>query len=66
MTRSPKRSETLKPTDAPILVAGLIAARRSGDKMLATVLQRELEARFGICIRFLSDNQADMDVTHVD
>jgi hypothetical protein len=44
--------ETLSPTDAPILLAGLIAARRCGDKPLASYFARELRERFGIAIRF--------------
>jgi hypothetical protein len=47
--------ERLGPSDPPILLAGLIAARRSGDKLLATVLKRELETQHGITIRFLSE-----------
>jgi hypothetical protein len=51
-------SKTLRPTDPPILLAGLIAARRSGDRLLATVLRRELATRFGIAVHFLPDSPA--------
>jgi hypothetical protein len=63
MIRSSKPSESLRLTDPPILLAGLIAAKRSGDRLLATVLQRELQTRFRIAIRFLSENQADREAT---
>jgi hypothetical protein len=43
--------KTLSPTDPPILLAGLLAARKSGDKLLAEVFTRELRER-GIEIRF--------------
>jgi hypothetical protein len=43
--------KTLTPADPPILLAGLIAARRTGDKLLAEVFMRELE-RLGILVRF--------------
>lgn len=47
----------LSPTDPPILLAGLIAARRCGDKMLADVFLRELQER-GIEVKFLSAPRA--------
>ena len=43
--------KTLSPTDPPILLAGLIAARKTGDRLLADVFRRELEQR-GITVRF--------------
>jgi hypothetical protein len=55
MPTSLDRPERLAPGDPPILLAGLIAARSSGDKLLATVLKRELETRHGIMIRFLTE-----------
>jgi hypothetical protein len=42
----------LSPTDPPILLAGLIAARRSGDRLLAKIMERELE-QCGIAVRFV-------------
>jgi hypothetical protein len=65
MPATPDRSEKLTPTDPPILLASLIAARRSGDRLLMGVLQREL-ARRGLAIRFLSDSKADREDTHAD
>jgi hypothetical protein len=46
---------TLSPTDAPVLLAGLIAARRCGDKPLAKYFASELRERYGIVIRFASE-----------
>jgi hypothetical protein len=45
------RQKTLSPTDPPILLAGLIAARRAGDRLLARVFDRELRER-GIDVTF--------------
>jgi hypothetical protein len=49
-----KPGERLIATDPPILLAGLIAARRSGDQLLAKVMERELE-QCGISVRFLAN-----------
>jgi len=57
-----KLAEKLRSTDPPILLAGLIAARRSGDKLLTKVLHRELETR-GIAVRFLADFRAGKEST---
>jgi hypothetical protein len=43
--------KVLLPADPPILLAGLIAARRSGDMALARYFARQLRER-GIEIRF--------------
>jgi hypothetical protein len=51
-----KPGERLHPTDPPILLAGLIAARQSGDRLLAKVMTRELAQR-GITVRFLTGNE---------
>jgi hypothetical protein len=48
-THEPSR---LAPTDATILVAGLIAATRCDDRFLADLYRRELEERHGIRIQF--------------
>jgi hypothetical protein len=53
MATTPETQDKLGPTDPPILLAGLIAARRTGDTLLATVLQRQLKS-CGIDVRFLS------------
>jgi hypothetical protein len=58
MTTTLDHPEQLGPNDPPILLAGLIAARRSGDKLLATVLKRELEAQHGITVRFLAEHSS--------
>jgi hypothetical protein len=44
--------ETLNTADPPVLVAILIAARRTGDGLLETVARRELECRHSITIHF--------------
>jgi hypothetical protein len=46
------KSERLDTADPPVLVAILIAARRTGDRLLETVARRELEERHRIKIRF--------------
>jgi hypothetical protein len=51
--------KTLSPTDPPILLAGLIAARRSGDATLARYFARQLRDRFGIVIRFIEMTQGE-------
>jgi hypothetical protein len=45
--------QELRPTDAPVLIAGLIAARRTGDELLESICDRNLR-RLGIGVRFLS------------
>jgi hypothetical protein len=45
--------QELLPTDAPVLIAALIAARRTGDELLEDICERNLR-RLGIGIRFLS------------
>lgn len=42
----------LQPNDAPILVAGLIAAKKTGDKLLVDLFRRQLKERFGIAVQF--------------
>jgi 8-oxo-dGTP pyrophosphatase MutT (NUDIX family) len=44
--------DTLDTHDAPILVAILIAARKTGDRTLEAVARRELEERHGIKLTF--------------
>lgn len=51
---SQTNTKRLDPADAPILLAILIAARHTGDRLLATVARRELEERHKIKIRFAS------------
>ena len=46
-------SQKLEPADAPVLLATLIAARRTGDRLLETVGRRELQERHEIKVRFL-------------
>jgi hypothetical protein len=52
MLETPARSEQLETADPPVLLAILIAARRTGDRLLETVARRELEQRHRIKIRF--------------
>lgn len=52
MHKTPDRSEQLDTADPPVLVAILIAARRTGDRLLEMVARRELEERHQIKIRF--------------
>jgi hypothetical protein len=55
MDNAVPRSEKLDTADPPVLVAILIAARRTGDRLLETVARRELEQRHRIKIRFTHD-----------
>ncbi len=48
--------ERLETADPPILLAILIAARRTGDRLLETVARRELEDRHRIRIQFARDS----------
>ena len=47
-----RKSEHLETADPPILLAILIAARRTGDRLLETVARRELQERHNIKIYF--------------
>jgi hypothetical protein len=44
--------DKLDTTDAPVLLAILIAARRTGDRLLESVARRELQERHRIKIQF--------------
>jgi hypothetical protein len=46
------KNEQLDTADPPILLAILIAARRTGDRLLETVARRELAVRHKIKISF--------------
>lgn len=46
-------TDELKPSDACVLVAVLIAAHRTGDRLLMSVARRELENRHGIRLTFI-------------
>jgi len=48
-------SKTLDTADPPILLAILIAARRTGDRLLETVARRQLEERHKIKVQFTRD-----------
>jgi hypothetical protein len=52
---TPARGEQLDTADPPVLVAILIAARRTGDRLLEIVARRELEQRHHIKIQFARD-----------
>jgi hypothetical protein len=52
-------NEQLDTTDPPILLAILIAARRTGDLLLESVVRRELEERHQIMISFTHDGQME-------
>lgn len=49
MTHTPDRLDT---ADPPVLLAILIAARRTGDRLLQSVASRELAERHGIRVQF--------------
>lgn len=57
MHKTPAQGERLGTADPPVLIAILIAARRTGDRLLETVARRELEQRHGIKIRFGRDSE---------
>jgi hypothetical protein len=50
-TTAPPEPDRLETSDPPILLAILIAARKTGDRLLESVVRRELEQQ-GIRIRF--------------
>lgn len=52
MHETPTPNEPVDTTDPAVLVAILIAAHRTGDRLLETVARRELEQRHRIRIRF--------------
>jgi hypothetical protein len=56
MTTPARPDGALDTADPPVLVAILIAARRTGDSLLETVARRELEQRHGISIRFARES----------
>jgi hypothetical protein len=49
MNHTPERLDT---ADPPVLLAILIAARRTGDRLLQSVASRELAERHGIRVQF--------------
>lgn len=52
MHKPAQEREQLETADPPVLVAILIAAHRTGDRLLESVARRELEQRHHIKIRF--------------
>jgi hypothetical protein len=52
MHKTATRSDLLETTDPSVLLAILISARRTGDRLLETVARRELEQRHKIKIQF--------------
>jgi hypothetical protein len=52
MHKTPAQDDHLETADPSVLVAILIAARRTGDRLLETVARRELAQRHRIKIRF--------------
>jgi hypothetical protein len=48
----PPAADRLETNDPSVLVAILIAARRTGNRLLETVTRRELDERHGIRIHF--------------
>ena len=59
MANTDPKIEQLDTADPPILLAILIAARRTGDRLLQTVARRELEERHRITIRFAREMEAE-------
>jgi hypothetical protein len=57
MHTTPAADVQLDTADPPVLLAILIAARRTGDRLLETVARRELEQRHRIKIRFGRDRE---------
>ena len=58
MDETTPKSDQLETTDPPILLAILIAARRTGNRLLETVARRELEERHKIKICFAREREA--------
>jgi hypothetical protein len=57
MPRTTPRDDAAKPTDPPTLLAILIGARRVGDRMLETIIRRELESEHRIKVCFLAEQK---------
>lgn len=55
-TAEPK--DRLTPSDPTILLAGMIAAKKSGDLFLAEIYRRELEEKHGVKVRFARPEKA--------
>jgi len=51
-----KTPKPLDPSEAPILVAIMIAARRTGNRLLEQVARDELETKHRVKLRFLRDS----------
>ena len=58
MNKSSPQREQLDTADPPVLVAILIAAHRTGDRLLEAVARRELEHRHRIKVRFVRGPEA--------
>jgi hypothetical protein len=59
MANSIPKNEQFDTADPPILLAILIAARRTGDRLLETVARRELEERHRIKISFTRESEVE-------
>ncbi len=58
MHKPTPNDERLDTADPPILLAILIAARRTGDRLLETVARRQLEERHRITVQFARERKA--------
>jgi hypothetical protein len=56
-TTTDREEGRMDPRDPPILLAILIAARKTGDRLLETVARRELDEKHRIKIRFARDKR---------
>ena len=59
MANDTLKNEQLDTGDPPILLAILIAARRTGDRLLETVARRELGERHNIKIHFTRERNGE-------
>lgn len=60
MHKPAEKREKLNTADPPILLAMLIAARRTGDELLERVARRELESKYSITINFAKPREREV------
>jgi hypothetical protein len=60
VTNKTPKNEQFDTADPPILLAILIAARRTGDRLLEKVARRELEQRHKIKVCIAREKEAEL------
>jgi hypothetical protein len=57
MLETTQNDVQLETADPPVLLAILIAARRTGDRLLESIARRELEQAHRIAVRFMRERE---------